>query len=168
MSTIQQLPEDVIVKIAAGEVIERPVSIIKELIDNAIDANATEINIELTDGGNSFLRVTDNGKGIPKEELLIAIKPHTTSKIHSIEDLEKIQTLGFRGEALASIDHVATLTLESREAISPFGWKTEGQTIEKVGMSTGTRVVVTQLFDKIPARKKFLKSANSEVKLIIA
>lgn len=167
MSTIQQLPEDVIVKIAAGEVIERPVSIIKELIDNAIDANATEINIELTDGGNSFLRVTDNGKGIPKEELLIAIKPHTTSKIHSIEDLEKIQTLGFRGEALASIDHVATLTLESREKTSPFGWKTEGQTIEKVGMATGTRVVVTQLFDKIPARKKFLKSANSEVKLII-
>ncbi len=167
MAKILQLPEDVIVKIAAGEVIERPVSIIKELIDNAIDAKATNISIELIDGGKQFIRVTDNGMGIPKEELLIAIAPHTTSKIYAIEDLDKISTLGFRGEALASIDHVATLTLESKVDGAETGWKTEGTDVSKVGMARGTKVTVTHLFEKVPARKKFLKSANAEVKIIL-
>lgn len=167
MRKIKQLTQDVIVKIAAGEVIERPVSIIKELIDNAIDANATKIDIELLEGGNRSIRLVDNGDGIHKEDLNMAIKPHTTSKIQDIDDLEKITSLGFRGEALASIDHVAKIIVESKTAGSDMGWRLEENTIFPVGMSQGTKVTVTHLFDKVPARKKFLKSAQSELKLVI-
>ncbi len=167
MTKIKELSDDLIVKIAAGEVVERPVSIVKELIDNAIDANATQIDIELLEGGNRYIRVIDNGEGILKKELEIAIKPHTTSKIETIEDLQKINSLGFRGEALASIDHVAHIIIESRTAGSLLGWKLENDKISSVGMPEGTKVTAQHLFDKVPARKKFLKSAQSELKLMI-
>jgi DNA mismatch repair protein MutL len=167
MTKIKQLSQDVIIKIAAGEVIERPVSIIKELIDNAIDANATKIDIELLEGGNRSIRVIDNGEGISKDDLSMSIKPHTTSKIQDIDDLQKVMSLGFRGEALASIDHVAKITIESRTAGSDIGWRMEDSSITQVGMSQGTKVTVTNLFEKVPARKKFLKSAQSELKLVI-
>jgi DNA mismatch repair protein MutL len=167
MTRIKELSTDIIIKIAAGEVVERPVSIVKELIDNAIDAKATQIDIELLEGGNRSIRVIDNGEGIAKNELGLAIKPHTTSKIETIEDLQKISSLGFRGEALASIDHVASIIVESRKANSSLGWKIEQNKISSVGMQEGTRVTVQNLFDKVPARKKFLKSAQSELKIMI-
>lgn len=166
MTKIKQLSQDVITKIAAGEVIERPVSIIKELIDNAIDANATKIDIELSEGGNKSIRVIDNGDGINKDDLSLSIKPHTTSKIQDIDDLQKITSLGFRGEALASIDHVAKIIIESRTVGADIGWRLEDRSIAPVGMSYGTKVTVTNLFEKVPVRKKFLKSAQSELKLI--
>lgn len=167
MTKIKQLSQDVIIKIAAGEVIERPVSIIKELIDNAIDANATKIDIELLEGGNKSIRVIDNGDGISKDDLSLSIKPHTTSKIQDIDDLQKVISLGFRGEALASIDHVAKITIESRTPRTDIGWRMEDNSVTQVGMSQGTKVTVTNLFEKVPARKKFLKSAQSELKLVI-
>ena len=159
-------------KIAAGEVIERPVSIVKELIENSIDAGATTIYIEIKNGGKSYIRVTDNGCGIPSTEIHTAFLRHATSKIGSIQDLDNINTLGFRGEALASISAVSRLTVVSRTADSEIGTKYVlhgGQEISKeiVGSNIGTTIIVEDLFYNTPARRKFMSTASSESNAII-
>lgn len=169
--TIHHLPDYIISQIAAGEVIERPAYVVKELIDNAIDAQANTISIDVVDGGISHIVVTDNGIGMSREDLIESCNIHTTSKIHTVDDLTHITTLGFRGEALASIASVSSLTIETKQQASLAGYKLILQnntpTITSVGMPTGTRVLVSQLFSHIPARKKFLKNKRSEMKKII-
>lgn len=164
---IQVLPPEVAAKIAAGEVVERPASVVKELIENAIDADARQIRIEVREGGRRLIRVTDNGIGISHEELPLAFARHATSKLRTLEDLERIRTLGFRGEALASIAAVSRVTMMSRQVDSPSGAliHIEGgvqmrQT--KVGMAPGTAVTVENLFYNVPARLKFLKAPATE------
>lgn len=168
---IRELSRDVAAKIAAGEVIDRPVAVVKELVENAIDASATDISVAIISGGIKSIRVTDNGTGIPAGELELAFKRHATSKITSLDDLDRIATLGFRGEALASIGAVATVKLSSRTAdqtagsyvvLGSDGAKSHGS----AGMSQGTSVQVTDLFKDIPARFKFLKSEASEASRI--
>ncbi|MSQ32271.1 MAG: DNA mismatch repair endonuclease MutL [Dehalococcoidia bacterium] len=158
-------------KIAAGEVIDRPVSVVKELVENAVDSSATDISVAIASGGIKSIRVTDNGSGIPSGELELAFKRHATSKITSLDDLERIATLGFRGEALASISAVATAKLSSRTAYQTAGsfvvMNSDGvQSQGRAGMSQGTTVLVTDLFKDIPARFKFLKSEASEASRI--
>src|SRR4051794_41817960 len=118
---IQVLDPQVAAKIAAGEVVERPASVVKELVDNSIDAGATEIRVEIREGGKALLRISDNGGGIPPEEIPLAFLRHATSKIRTAEDLFALYTLGFRGEALASISAVARVTLSTRRAADPMG-----------------------------------------------
>ncbi len=168
---IRELSRDVAAKIAAGEVIDRPVSVVKELVENAIDSSATDISVAIASGGIKSIRVTDNGSGIPSGELELAFKRHATSKITSLDDLERIATLGFRGEALASISAVATVKLSSRTADQTAGsfvvLDSDGvQSHGSAGMSQGTTVQVTDLFKDIPARFKFLKSEASEASRI--
>ncbi len=165
--SIQLLPADVAAKIAAGEVVERPASVVKELLENAIDAGATAIRVDLQEGGLRLIRVTDNGRGIPAEQLALALARHATSKIQSLDDLERIKTLGFRGEALASIAAVSHLTLTSRPAESEVGativaHKSIAGKVSKAGAPAGTTVVVRDLFASVPARLKFLKSRATE------
>lgn len=160
-------------KIAAGEVIERPVSIVKELVENSIDAGAVTIYVEIKNGGKSYIRVTDNGCGIPSTEIHTAFLRHATSKIDRIQDLDNINTLGFRGEALASISAVSRLTIVSRTADSEIGTKHVlhgGQEIstEIVGSNVGTTVIVEDLFYNTPARRKFMGTASSETNAIIS
>ena len=148
-------------KIAAGEVIERPVSIVKELIENSIDAGATSIIIEIRNGGKSYIRVTDNGSGIPADETETAFLRHATSKISGIEDLDRIDTLGFRGEALASIAAVSRLTIVTRTSLEATGTKLVmhgGQIVKKesVGANEGTTIIVEDVFYNTPARRKFM------------
>lgn len=166
MSSIHQLPDKVINTIAAGEVVERPVSVVKELVENALDAGANKIQIFVEEGGNRLLRVVDNGRGIAKEDLANTFKLHFTSKINSLDDLLNIKSMGFRGEALASIAAVSSLVIRSRVKGSEHGWElTAGEDASDpspVGMPVGTEIVVKNLFYNVPARSKFLKSASTE------
>ena len=165
---IRQLAPDVAAKIAAGEVVERPASVVKELIENSIDAGATQIRVELMNGGLQLIRVTDNGAGIPAEELPLALARHATSKVAQIDDLEQIRSLGFRGEALASIAAVAEVTLLSRQRAAEQGAQIHAQNGELSAVTAaaspvGTTLTVRNLFSAVPARLKFLKSRNTEV-----
>ena len=164
---IHILPPEVANKIAAGEVVERPASVVKELIENAIDAGATEIRVEAREGGRRLIRVQDNGCGIPAAEVELAFARHATSKLHTAEDLTRITTLGFRGEALTSIAAVSRLTMLTRTAEEPSGTllRLEGGKIvarEHRGMPPGTTVTVEHLFFNVPARLKFLRTAATE------
>ncbi len=166
--SIRQLAPDVAAKIAAGEVVERPASVVKELIENSIDAGATQIRVDLVHGGLQLIRITDNGSGIPVEELTLALARHATSKVTQIDDLEHIRSLGFRGEALASIAAVAEVSLLSRlrgtaqcAQISASGGQLSA--ITPAASPEGTTITVRDLFSSVPARLKFLKSRNTEV-----
>lgn len=170
---IQVLDQNTINKIAAGEVIERPASIVKELVENAIDAKATAITVEIKDGGISFVRITDNGCGIPKDELHLAFLRHSTSKIRSIEDLAAVSSLGFRGEALSSIAAVAQVELitKTKDSFSGSRYVIEGgeeKLREDVGAPDGTTFIVRNLFYNTPVRRKFLKTATTEAGYISA
>ena len=167
MSRIQLLDNATIDKIAAGEVVERPASVVKELMENAIDAGANAVTIEIKDGGISFIRITDNGKGIPKDQVREAFLRHATSKIRSLEDLNHIQSLGFRGEALSSIAAVAQVEMMTKTKDSLIGvhYLTEGGKetgFSEVGVPEGTTILVKNLFFNTPARRKFLKTAATE------
>ena len=164
---IRQLEPDVAAKIAAGEVVERPASVIKELVENALDAGARSIRVELVNGGLSVMRVVDDGCGIPAGELPLAFARHATSKVAHIDDLERIRTLGFRGEALASIASVSSVTLISRQRDEVAGAQltvAEGAfgAVTAAGSPVGTSVTVRDLFASVPARLKFLKTRSTE------
>ena len=165
---VHKLPENLVNKIAAGEIIERPASVVKELLENSIDANATSITIEIKNAGNSLIRVLDNGHGIHMDDLLLAIDRHTTSKIDNESDLSRISTLGFRGEALSSIAAVSDLTLTSRQKDTDHGWSIMISAHEyspkklPAAHPVGTTVEVRDLFQNIPARRKFLRSERTE------
>ncbi len=164
---IQALPDTLVNQIAAGEVIERPSAALKELLENALDAGARHITIELRAGGSTWMQVSDDGCGIPAEDLSLAVARHATSKIASLDDLERVASFGFRGEALASIASVARLTLVSRtaEAASAYRLHVEGGQVgpvEPCAGSCGTRVTVAELFFNTPARRRFLKSEATE------
>lgn len=167
MPNIHVLDQSTINKIAAGEVIERPASVVKELLENAVDAKATAVTVEIRDGGISFIRVTDNGCGIPREELPLAFLRHSTSKIQSVEDLFTISSLGFRGEALSSIAAVSQVGVITKTAGSLTGtrYQIEGGLetgCEEIGSPDGTTFIVRNLFYNTPVRKKFLKTAATE------
>lgn len=167
MGKIQVLDQETINKIAAGEVIERPASVVKELMENAIDAMATAITVEIKEGGISFIRITDNGTGIPKDEVKTAFLRHATSKIKSALDLITVSSLGFRGEALSSIGAVSMVELVTKQKEDFLGTRYEisgGKegNIEEIGVPDGTTFIVRNLFFNVPARKKFLKTAMTE------
>lgn len=167
MPEITVLDKNTIDKIAAGEVVERPASVVKELLENAIDAKATAITVEIKDGGISFIRVTDNGCGIPKEQIRLAFLRHATSKIRSVEDLICVSSLGFRGEALASIASVSQVELITKtpDTLTGSRYQIEGgeeKSLEEVGAPGGTTFIARNLFYNVPARKKFLKTASTE------
>ncbi|KXK08522.1 MAG: DNA mismatch repair protein MutL [Microgenomates bacterium OLB22] len=172
MVRLRVLPPKVVAHIAAGQVIDYPVSIVKELLENALDAHAHTIRLSLEEGGNSRIIMADDGVGMTKEELQLCAQAHTTSKLQSVEDLSDIRTYGFRGEGLASITHVSRMKISSRCWDDPIGW-----TIEKrgkiaseptpSGMRPGTSISIDQLFEEIPARKKFLRAASTERKSIL-
>jgi len=167
MKSIIQLDQGLINKIAAGEVVERPLSVVKELTENAIDAGATVITVEITDGGLTMVRVTDNGGGISADELQLAFSRHATSKIASLDDLFQVQTLGFRGEALSSIAAVSQVEMMTKTPTAVSGTRVEIhggkiQSRQNIGCANGTTVVVANLFFNTPARRKFLKKPATE------
>lgn len=164
---IAVLSKETIDKIAAGEVVERPSSVVKELVENAIDAGASAVTVEIKEGGIAFLRITDNGRGIERDEIPVAFLRHATSKIEKAEDLEAIASLGFRGEALSSIAAVSRVELISKTPYSMTGTRYiieggEEKSVEDVGAPEGTTILVRDLFYNVPARKKFLKTAATE------
>ncbi|NTU46478.1 DNA mismatch repair endonuclease MutL [Candidatus Roizmanbacteria bacterium] len=172
MGIIHTLSQDTIAKIAAGEVVERPAFAVKELIENAVDAGATSLRIDIEKSGLQKISVIDNGEGMSKEDLLLSFQPHTTSKLSSSDELNTIRTLGFRGEALASIAAISHLVIESRNQKEPIGFQIEienGEPVhsQSVGMAEGTRVVAENIFESIPARRKFLKSPTTEFRHIL-
>ncbi len=167
MPKITVLDQDTINQIAAGEVIDRPASVVKELMENAIDAGATAVTVEIKDGGISFIRITDNGCGIEKEQIPTAFLRHSTSKIRSVEDLLTVSSLGFRGEALSSIASVSQVELitKTAEALTGSRYQIHGGkeiSLEEIGAPDGTTFLVRNLFYNTPARKKFLKTAQTE------
>lgn len=167
MADIELLNEETIDKIAAGEVVERPASIVKELVENAIDAGATSITVEIKDGGIAFIRVTDNGEGIKKDQIKKAFFRHATSKLRSVSDLETLHSLGFRGEALSSIAAVSQVELmtKTRDELIGNRYVIEGaveKEFSEIGLPPGTTVIIRNVFFNTPARRKFLKSSVTE------
>jgi len=172
MKKIIILPSQVYSKIAAGEIIEKPFSVVKELVENSLDAGSSEIKVELLDGGKSLIRVTDNGQGMSREDALICFERHSTSKISTEDDLSGISTLGFRGEALPSISAVSRLILKTSEKDDAPGTLIERQgekviRISDVGFPQGTSVEVRDLFFNLPARQKFLHSERAELSPVV-
>ena len=172
MNPIARLPDDVVNQIAAGEVVERPASVVKELIENALDADATRIVVEIEQGGKRLIRVRDDGHGIPADQLALAIERHATSKLRTADDLERIASSGFRGEALPSIGSVAELTLTSRAADAKEGATvavafSRASPVHPAGHPIGTTVDVRNLFAEIPARRKFLRAESTELRYIV-
>ena len=167
MPNIAILNQETIDKIAAGEVVERPCSVVKELVENAIDAGSTAITVEIKEGGISFIRITDNGCGIERDQVAVAFYRHSTSKIRSAEDLLTVKSLGFRGEALSSISAVARVELITKtyDELTGTRYVIEGSkelSNEEIGAPDGTTFIVKDLFYNVPARRKFLKTAQTE------
>ena len=172
MSKIRVLSDRVANQIAAGEVIERPAAVVKELVENALDAGATRVEVEFNHGGRSYMRIEDNGSGMARDDALLALERHATSKIAEADDLNRLATFGFRGEALPSIASVSHFTLQTREATTDAGTEVVingGRMVHvrECGRPVGTRIEVTHLFNSVPARRKFLKSDTTEAAHII-
>src|SRR6201997_3546991 len=168
MGKIHVLSETVANQIAAGEVVERPASVVKEMLENSLDAGSTRIKITVEAGGKKLIQITDNGCGMVRDDAMLAFERHATSKIKNAEDLLSVATLGFRGEALPSIASVSRLRLETRAAEEPAGTVIEingGKIarVEEAGLPMGTSITVRDLFFNVPARKKFLKAESTEL-----
>ncbi len=164
---ILAMPTQLVNQIAAGEVVERPASVVKELLENSLDARATRIEIDVEQGGIKSIRIRDNGHGIHKEDLILSLSPHATSKIRSLDDLERVHSLGFRGEALPSIASVSRLSLTSRWHEDDTGWRISSKAsrdfdVQPAALAQGTEVEVRDLFFNVPARRKFLRTEKTE------
>ena len=174
MPPVQVLPSDLINQIAAGEVVERPASVVKELVENAIDAGAMTIDLVLENGGRKLIEVRDDGRGMSHDDAVLAIERHATSKIRNFDDLTQVRTLGFRGEALPSIASVSRFTLTTYDGLADAAMQLEcdpltgSRTIRPAARDRGTTITVRELFENVPARRKFLKSADAEFRSIIA
>ena len=168
MGRIRVLPDQVANKIAAGEVVERPASVVKELLENSLDAGATDLRVEVESGGRRLIRIADDGCGMLRDDALLAFERHATSKLRDVKDLLSIATLGFRGEALPSIASVSRLLLETRSAEETTGTRIEiagGKMLrcDEAALGGGTAITVRDLFFNVPARKKFLRSEQTEL-----
>src|SRR5205807_6328556 len=168
MGRIRILPDQVANKIAAGEVVERPASVVKELLENSLDAGSTDVRVEIESGGRRIIRIADDGCGMLRDDAMLAFERHATSKLRDVKDLLSIATLGFRGEALPSIASESRLLLETRSAEENTGARVEiagGKMLrsDEVALAPGTTVTVRDLFFNVPARKKFLRSEQTEI-----
>jgi DNA mismatch repair protein MutL len=173
MGKIRILPDNIANKIAAGEVVERPAAVVKELVENALDAGAMRIRVDVEGGGKKLIRVTDDGCGMNHDDAMLAFERHATSKLRDAEDLMSISTLGFRGEAIPSIAAVSRLVMETRAADEPSGTRVEihgGKLIDvkETGLPAGTSITVRDLFYNLPARRKFLRAEQTEMSHVAA